>query len=278
MSDRLRIETAHDDDLRWAVLDQDELRFQLCGLLCPDGSMDLIGVTVGDPLPASQWNGASKRLIELALDEAQARQVSTLRCNVLDSEPGLSSDVLREFDFHPAAGLQSWAKDIQDAGQCGAGVSCQPLSDGIRDAGETTIIQLIAETLDGSLDLTALEAPTPEMLLTAWRDFSDCVLLTAQQDSNIVGLAVVTVERDYGMVTLAYIGVAKAFRRLGVGHRLLASAGAYVSDISKAEDTCRLSAWCDASNVPAMEFYRANGFTRDVESTIWQRAISNSSS
>jgi len=225
VSTPLRIETAHEEDCRWAVFDGDELSLQLCGLPCPDGSMDLVGMTLGE-LTAVQLAETSDSLLKLALESASERQITQLRCFVWDNDPAVSVEVLKKHGFQPSAALQCWTTDDLSVVECGNGVFCQPLADGTRDLGETSLLQLIAQTLKGSLDLTAMDPPSPEMLLTRWLEFQGCMLLTVQQDDSAAGLAVVTNDKASSTATLEYIGVAKEFRRQGVGQRLLDSARA----------------------------------------------------
>ena len=152
----------------------------------------------------------------------------------------------------------------------------QPLRGGVEDLGESAFCHLVAATLDDSLDLAAMDRPSPEMLLEKWSQLSSPMMLICRQGDAAAGLAILTVDRKSVTATLEYIGVTRACRRQGLGRRLLASVRAYVAKNLQPRGPWRLDAYCDTQNRPAVQLYRSNGFTRQGGSTIWTCEVTGS--
>jgi GNAT superfamily N-acetyltransferase len=272
--DRLRVETSHGEDLRWAVFDKEQLLLQLCGVGCPDGSMDLVGVTVGT-LPSLQLAQSSEVLLPLVLNEARQRLVDRLRALVWDVSPVLSFEVLKSHGFQSSAVLHCWSTDHCDASEGTVEANWQPLHEGIGDLGESVFLQLVASTQQDSLDLAGMDPPTPEILLHKWLQLDGPMLLICRQGDDVAGLALLTVETTPGVGTLEYLGIAKTFRRRRLGRQLLASAVAYVSDAIHPYSPWRLNAYCDVLNTPAVRLYQSSAFAREAGSTIWTRGVTD---
>ena len=137
----------------------------------------------------------------------------------------------------------------------------------------------IAEALDKILentdDLTGLDAPTANDLLQKWSS-QECTLLVAETESGVAGLCAFAFKpsrdgENAASGQIEYLGVRKEMQRQGIATQMLSYLCRGVSrGSSQAID---ITAFADATNVPANSFYRQSGFALLCQGKLWTREV-----
>ncbi|MCH2211907.1 MAG: GNAT family N-acetyltransferase [Fuerstiella sp.] len=275
VKDGFRIVADHQDGYCWTALHGNYAVLQIRGLLNPDGPVDLVCAQNAELSSDAIQDIWDQVLVETLIVASDSRR-NSVRCLVEAGCPVVSTVSLAAHGFEPTVRLQALRHRSELSGKEDPGIHCQPLADAITGYGTKNIEELIAGCLDGSQDLQALDPVTPHGLLSGWISLPDSELLVAQDQNRLAGLAVVTRDTDACLVTVEYLGVVRHFRRQGIAGRLLkqVSSGC-VSDLqqSKSND---IVAYCDRENEPAVQLYRAGGFSPGETHTIWQHDLRDS--
>lgn len=122
-----------------------------------------------------------------------------------------------------------------------------------------------------------INTASAEPLQALWSRAAD--VLVAADEEQIGGYLVLTFEHSAPIVTVARLVVAPAFRRTGVGGKLIRSAMQW----SRAMGFDMLAGHCATRNDPAANFYMRHGFKfagysevfypRGEIALLWQRAV-----
>lgn len=121
---------------------------------------------------------------------------------------------------------------------------------------------VLDEILRHSDDLPADIRPTGARLLKTWCGRGDLLVLV-RDPSGVAGIAALS-----GLATssavLEYIGVVPAYRRRGIGRRLLRLVEQQIMSRpgNEGDGPLVLTAYADAANEPAVSLYRAAGYSR----------------
>ena len=266
MSSPLSVQTNHGVDLQWAVRSGGQLTLEMCGLMCPDGAIDLVLAQHSEWPPAAAVSDTIARLLSEAIQEAHRRDVTPIRCLVSESTPLIASSVLLDQGFTRAAQLQEWSADVSDSRSEQTSSGFLELEE-ILFADDRRLRKLISGCLLDSLDLPALAPPTADALIDAWKALSKPEATIEEAPGTPAGLAVVTHDLKTQISTLEYVGVDHNMRRRGVGLRLLAKA-----QRAAASANCHtICGYCDTQNSPAVALYTSAHWKRGDRLAIWTR-------
>jgi len=257
-----------DGRLSWTATIDGKVILQWIALVLPNDGLDLVSVSADD-MSKSVLRDATGQLVPLVLAVAQDLNKRRIHCLVSDRRPALCDLVLSDFGFRSNVRLQAWTTDRCVSGDDDRDIRTGKWSAAQAELGQEVITALVAGCLEGSLDLSGMDAPTAEQLLNNWGrlpDLMSCILL---EGTCPVGLALMGVEENAQVATIEYLGVIHSERCQGRGKRLLDQVCRTAMTPQARADGQQLKVYCDVQNVPALALYRSSGFSRQESYTLW---------